>query len=82
MNKAGINNDDLVLVRQQVASQNGDIVVAIVDDEATVKRMRKSGNTYLLCPESTDASYKPIVVDERFRILGIVTSVLSGIPET
>ena len=55
---AGILPDDLVVVHKQDTARNGEIVVALLEDEATVKRLsRKNGETWLL-PENPD--YQPI----------------------
>lgn len=55
---AGILPDDLVVVHKQETAHNGEIVVALLEDEATVKRLsRKNGETWLL-PENPD--YQPI----------------------
>ena len=55
---AGILPDDLVIVHQQENARNGEIVVALLEDEATVKTLsRKDGHTWLL-PENPD--YDPI----------------------
>ena len=40
MNEKAINSGDLLLVKQQNTAENGDIVVALIDDEATVKELR------------------------------------------
>jgi len=81
MNKAAvvggtIDDGDLVLVCQQVAAQNGDIVVAMIDGEATVKRLAVAPGYFLLQPVSSDRSHRPIMVEEDFRVLGKVTRVL------
>ena len=70
---AGILPDDLVVVHQQQDARNGEIVVALLEDEATVKRLqRKGGETWLL-PENPD--YQPI--DGRnATILGKVAAVI------
>ena len=58
MINAGIFNGDLVVVRQQPVANNGEIVVALLEDEATVKRFsRRNGHIWLL-PENDD--YQPI----------------------
>ena len=71
---AAILDGDYVLVRRQQDAQSGDIVVALLDDEATVKTfIRAKGQTYLR-PENT--AYAPIPFDtERCQILGKVVSV-------
>ena len=58
MINAGIFSGDLVVVRQQPVANNGEIVVALLEDEATVKRFsRRNGHIWLL-PENDD--YQPI----------------------
>lgn len=70
---AGILPDDLVVVHQQQDAHNGEIVVAMIDDEATVKTLqRKDGHTWLL-PENPD--YEPIDGDHA-QILGKVVAVV------
>ncbi|MGN1003200.1 MAG: transcriptional repressor LexA [Oscillospiraceae bacterium] len=70
---AGILPDDLVVVHQQQDAHNGEIVVAMIEDEATVKTLqRKDGHTWLL-PENPD--YEPIDGDNA-QILGRVVAVV------
>lgn len=76
MDRAGIDDGDLVLVRQQDTAQQGDRVVALIDDEATVKHLRVARDVILLAPASSSAIHKPIVVDREFRIQGVVVAVL------
>lgn len=73
MLNAGILNGDLVVVRQQQTAENGEIVVAMIDDEATVKRYcRKNGHLWLM-PEND--AYSPI--DGAYaQILGKVAAVV------
>src|SRR5699024_6307164 len=73
MIKAGILPGDLVVVRRQQTAENGEIVVALLEDEATVKRLsRKNGQIWLL-PENDD--YQPID-GTNAQILGKVTAVV------
>jgi len=74
MNKAGINNGDLVLVRQQMTANNGDIVVALIDDEATIKKLHLHKNHITLEPRSTNKNHCPIVLERDFRIQGLIVS--------
>lgn len=60
MINAGIHNGDLVLVQQGSVANNGEIVVALIDDEATVKRFFKEENIVRLQPEND--FYEPIMV--------------------
>lgn len=71
-----IDDGDLVLVRQQPVARNGDIIVGIVDGEATVKTLVKAPGYVILKPESKDKSHSPIVVERHFRVAGKVTHVL------
>jgi len=70
MTEAGIFNNDLVIVRQQNTATNGDIVVALIEDTATVKTYYKERGRFRLQPENEE--YSPIIVDE-VQILGLVT---------
>ena len=72
MNRAGIQDGDLVLVRQQPSAHNGEKVVALINDDATIKRFYHQGDVVVLKPDSTDKSHKPIVVSEEFTIQGVV----------
>ncbi len=69
MVKAGINNGDQIIVSQKPTAENGDIVVALVDDSATVKRFYKEDGHYRLQPEND--FMEPIIVDD-CEILGKV----------
>jgi repressor LexA len=71
-----IEDGDLILVRQQPVARNGDIIVGMVDGEATVKTLVKAPGYVILKPESKDNSHSPIVVDRDFRVAGKVTHVL------
>lgn len=72
MNKAGINDGNLVLVRQQMTAIDGDIVVALIDDSATIKQLRLRKDCITLEPKSTNADHCPIVLERDFRIQGVV----------
>ena len=73
MIKAGILPGDCVVVRQQPDAYNGEIVIALIGDEATCKRLdRRSGQTWLL-PENDD--YEPIDGSEA-TILGKVVGLI------
>lgn len=75
MTGAGIHDGDVVVVRQQQLAQNGDIVVAMVDDdEAVVKRLYWSDGTIELRPENRKHPRIKIGPEDDFRILGIVVA--------
>lgn len=70
---AGILDGDIVIVRRTPAAENGEIVVALVEDEATVKRFYKEKGHYRLQPENE--TMEPIIVDS-VAILGKVISLM------
>ena len=73
MLNAGILPGDLVVVRRQQVANNGEIVVAMIEDEATVKRLSRQGGRTWLLPENDD--YSPI--DGTYaQILGKVAAVV------
>ena len=73
MIRAGINPGDLVLVEQKKDVHNGDIVVALVEDSATVKRFYKENGHIRLQPENE--TMDPIIVDKNLEVLGKVFGV-------
>ena len=80
MINAHIVEGDLVLVRRQDHAQPGDIVVALVDGEATVKRFARDAHAVLLRPEHPTMG--PIVIREGekdLRILGKVVGLVRGL---
>lgn len=77
MIEAHIADGDLVLVRKQESAVEGDIVAAMIDQEATVKRFATEGGAVVLKPEHP--TMKPIVVNPQraeFRILGKVIGLI------
>ena len=73
MLNAGILPGDLVVVHQQREAHNGEIIVALIEDEATVKRLKRKGSEVWLMPEND--AYSPI--DGRnASILGKVSAVI------
>lgn len=79
MIKVGICGGDIIIVQQQSVANQGDIVVALLGDEATVKRFQRRGRTILLRPEND--SMQPVEVGEGddLRILGKVIATLRRI---
>ena len=73
MINAGILDGDKVIVEQTGDAQNGDIVVALVDDSATVKRFYKEKDCYRLQPENDYMD--PIIVHDQLQIHGKVIGV-------
>lgn len=69
MINAGIFDGDQIIVKQQETARNGEIVVALIDDSATVKRFYKEKGYYRLQPEND--ALEPIIVNQ-VQILGVV----------
>lgn len=76
MKDAGILDGDLVVVRPQQTARDGEIVVALIDDEATVKRFYREGDHVRLQPEN--ALMAPIIVRE-VNVLGRVVGLMRNI---
>jgi repressor LexA len=76
MDKAGINSGDLLLIKQQPAADNGQKIVALIDDEATVKEYRRNGNIVTLMPRSHNPVHQPIILTRDFQIQGIVVNTI------
>jgi repressor LexA len=69
---AGILDGDLVIIRETQSADNGDIVVALIDNsEATLKRLRKKGNQIELIPDNQSMSPMKYSTD-RINIQGVV----------
>lgn len=73
MINAGIYDGDMVIVRKQNTAINGEIIVALIEDEATVKRFYKENDCIRLQPENE--SYEPIIVNN-VSILGKVIALI------
>jgi repressor LexA len=77
MTGAGIMDGDMVIVRPQATAENGEIVAALIDNEATVKYLQSGRDAIVLHPANPD--FEPIVVrPDRadFRIIGVVVGLL------
>ncbi|AWD20900.1 transcriptional repressor LexA [Pseudogemmobacter blasticus] len=76
MIEAGINDGDIVVIREQTTAENGDIVVALVEDhEATLKRFRRRGNMIAL--EAANPAYETRVFPDHLvkvqgRLVGLI----------
>lgn len=79
MNQAGIQHGDLMLIRQEATARQGDIVVALIDDEATVKYFEREGDHYVLRPRSSNRLHKPIIVHADLRVQGVFVTVIPDV---
>jgi len=81
MKNKGIMDGDLVIVRQQPTANDGEIIVARLDDSATVKTFRQTKKGTFLEPANDRFKPIPITADIDFQILGKVTSVIRSLDE-
>jgi repressor LexA len=78
MIEAGINDGDVVVIREQNSANNGDIVVALIEgQEATLKRFRRDGTSIAL--EPANSAYETLVVPDNLievqgRLVGLIRS--------
>jgi len=73
---AGIHPGDILIVDRAIEAVNKKVVVAVIDGELTVKRIRQTTSGLILSPENEN--YAPITIDKdaSFEIWGVVTSVI------
>lgn len=79
MQDVGILDGDLLAVHRTAEARNGDIVVARIDDEVTVKRFRRGSSRHLIELQAENPDYAPILVDLRsqsFAIEGLSVGIL------
>lgn len=74
MSGAGILPDDMVIIDKGRTPKSGDIVIAQVDGEWTMKYLRKRGDTVTLVP--ANPAYQPIKPKNELKIAGVVTAVV------
>ncbi len=74
MKDAGILPGDMVLVERREEARNGEIVIAEVDHQWTMKYYRKSGGTVQLIP--ANAKFSPIIPKEQLKITAVVKAVI------
>lgn len=81
MNQKWVDDGDLVLIRQTNIASSGEIVVALINDEATLKEFRQESWYTALIPHSDNPRHKPIILDEsdgNISIQGIFIRALPG----
>jgi repressor LexA len=77
MREAGILDGDLLAVHRTSEARSGQIVVARINDEVTVKRLKRQGSSLWLLPENSE--FEPITVDgkrDQFAIEGLGVGVI------
>jgi len=79
MNLRKIHDGDLAIVKRQQTAEPGQNVVALINDEATVKELVPANDKVILKPHSTDKSIQPIILQEDFMIQGVVVGTVPGL---
>ncbi len=79
MDLAGIAPGDMVLIRQQNTAKPGDLVLALIDDEATIKKFIPEDGLVILKPCSSNPDHKPIILTHDFQIQGVVVRSFSNL---
>ena len=79
MINAGIFPDDILVVDRSLKAEDGKVVIAVVDNELTVKRYRKKGRKIILEPEND--AFDPIVIPQASEafVWGVVTNVIHNL---
>lgn len=71
-----IESGDLVLVRRASTADSGDIVVALVDGQATIKRLKLGPHYVVLRPQSSNPAHTPIIIEGEVAVQGVVIDVI------
>ncbi|GGW61614.1 translesion error-prone DNA polymerase V autoproteolytic subunit [Alishewanella tabrizica] len=79
MKNAGIYHEDILVVDRALHARHGDIVVAFINQEFTVKELHLKPQLQL-CPHNPDYPVLPIRDTDEFEVFGVVTSVIRNIP--
>lgn len=76
MDEVGIRDGDLLLIRQQPVAEEGQKVVALIDDESTVKEFHRGEGVIILKPRSKNKEHQPIILKDDFQIQGVIVAVI------
>ena len=79
MTGAGIHSDDLLIVDRSLEPKDKSVVIAVVNGELTVKRIRIGNKRIALEPENESYSAQQISEDTEFEVWGVVTSVIHAL---
>ncbi len=78
MDLAGIDNGDFVLIHKQNYADEGQKIVALINDEATVKFLRTKESYISLEPKSSNKAHKPIICFDNVAIQGVVLDIIKN----
>ena len=76
---AGIYSGDLLIVDRSLEPKDKSVVIAVIDGELTVKRIRIRKNKITLEPENENYSVRQITEDTDFQVWGVVTNVIHAL---
>jgi len=76
MTRAGIHSADLLVVDRSLEPKDKDVVIAVINGELTVKRIRIRSKKITLEPESENYAPQEITKDTEFQVWGVVTNVI------
>ena len=79
MNEAGIDDGDMVLIKQQNTANNREMIVALIDEEATIKEFHRQDDCIILKPKSTNKNHQPIILTRDFQVQGVVVQVIKDL---
>jgi len=79
MVKAGINNGDLLVVDRSIEPRDKNVVIAVINGELTVKRIRIRKNRLTLEPENENYQSQEINKEMEFEVWGVVTNVIHAL---
>lgn len=79
MINAGIHEGDILVVDRSLEAREGSIVIAVLDGELTVKRLKRKGNVVQLVPENDRYPVITVGPEQEFRIWGVVTTVVHSV---
>jgi DNA polymerase V len=76
---AGIHSGDLLIVDRSLEPRDGNVIIAVLDGELTVKRIEIHDGKLFLVPENKDYPLIPITEEQSFQVWGVVTHVIHSL---
>ena len=76
---AGIHHDDILVVDRSLQPRDGSVIIAALDGELTVKRIRIKRRKITLVPENQDYAAQEVSPDSDFEVWGVVTNVIHSL---
>lgn len=76
---AGIHSGDILIVDRSIIPSDGKVIIAVLDGELTVKRLKQKDNRVFLLPENEDYDIIEVNPEQNFEVWGVVTSVIHSV---